>query len=106
VLDVMVIRLALVYDRSCLIWPILFESIYSVAKSGSPSASVAVELSSRPGLIHVDDVATGVHAAIDKLPLIPGTGVYPGFDLVSSQQNMKDILMLLGEILASRGYWG
>ncbi len=79
------------------------QSIYSAAKSGSLSASVAVELGSQLGLVHVDDVATGFHGAIDKLPLISGTGVYPGFDLAFSQESMKDIFDAAGREFGFKG---
>ncbi|KAE8453729.1 hypothetical protein EG329_009240 [Mollisiaceae sp. DMI_Dod_QoI] len=92
VLDVMVVRPALVYGRSCAIWSGLFGALQSAAKAGGSSVKLSIELNSRPGLIHVDDVATGFHAAVDKLPLISGTGVYPLFDLATSQESMRDIL--------------
>jgi nucleoside-diphosphate-sugar epimerase len=91
-LDVMIIRPALVYGRSNAIWTPLLQPIYSAAKSGASTASVAAELNSRPGLVHVDDVGLGLHSAVEKLPLISGTGIYPVFDLQTSQESMKDIL--------------
>ncbi|KAN0117768.1 NAD(P)-binding protein [Hyaloscypha variabilis] len=93
VLDVMVVRPALVYGRSCAIWTGLFEPLFQAAKAGSGEVvKVAADEESRPGLVHVDDVAAGFHAAVDKLPIISGTGVYPVFDLQTSQESMRDIL--------------
>ena len=92
VLDVMVVRPALVYGRSNAIWTSLLQPLYSAAQSGATSASVAAEPNSRPGLVHVDDVGLGLHCAVEKLALISGTGVYPVFDLATSQESMKDIL--------------
>lgn len=103
VLDVMVIRPALVYGRTSAIWSILFGPIYDAAQQGSASASVAADPESRPGLVHVGDVAAGFHAAVDKLPLISGTGVYPIFDLVTSQESMRDILTSVGKELGFKG---
>ncbi|CZR61104.1 uncharacterized protein PAC_11000 [Phialocephala subalpina] len=91
-LDVMVVRPALVYGRSCAIWSSLFDTLSNAAQKGEKSVNLSIESDSRPGLIHVDDVASGFHAAIDKLPLISGTGVYPLFDLVTSQESMREIL--------------
>jgi len=91
-LDVMIVRPSLVYGRSSAIWASLLQPIYQAAQRGATTAVIAVDPSSRPGLIHVDDVASGFHAAIDKLPLISGTGVYPIFDLCTSQESMRDIL--------------
>ena len=92
VLDVMIIRPALVYGRSNDIWSSLLEPIYSAVQSGASSAAVAVEPDSRPGLVHVDDVGSGLHCAVEKLPLISGTAVYPVFDLVTSDEAMREIL--------------
>lgn len=92
ILNIMVVRPSLVYGRSCAIWSSLFQPIYQAARSGATIATIAAEPLSRPGLIHVDDVASGFHAAIDKLPVVSGTGVYPIFDLFTTQESMRDIL--------------
>jgi nucleoside-diphosphate-sugar epimerase len=105
VLDVMVIRPALVYGRSCAIWTSLFEPLYKAAHSQSPPETVRVpaDEDSRPGLVHVDDVASGFHAAIENLNVIAGTGVYPVFDLQTSQESMKDILSAAARELGFKG---
>jgi nucleoside-diphosphate-sugar epimerase len=103
VLDTMVVRPALVYGRAGAIWSSLLETIHKAAQSGASSVSLIAEPNSRPGLVHVDDVASGFHAAIDKLPLISGTGVYPVFDLVTSQESMKDILESAARELGFKG---
>jgi nucleoside-diphosphate-sugar epimerase len=92
VLDVMVVRPALVYGRSSSIWSSFFEPLRKAAQNGVASVSIPLEADSRPGLIHVDDVASGFHAAIDKLSLISGTSVYPIFDLITSQESMREII--------------
>lgn len=92
VLDVMIVRPALVYGRSNAIWTSLLQPIYSAAQSGASTVSVATEPDSRPGLVHVDDVGSGLHCAVEKLALISGTGVHPVFDLQTSQESMKDIM--------------
>lgn len=97
VLDTMVVRPALVYGRAGTIWSGLFTPLLEAARAGAGAdglkeVSIAAEPNSRPGLCHVDDVGSGIHAAIDKLPLISGTGVYPIFDLITSQESMRDIL--------------
>jgi nucleoside-diphosphate-sugar epimerase len=98
VLDVMVVRPALVYGRSAAIWSSLFEPLFTAAKNvnGAEEPAGVVQIpadeDSRPGLVHVDDVATGFHCAIDKLSSISGTCVYPVFDLQTSQESMRDIL--------------
>ena len=92
VLDVMIIRPALVYGRSNAIWTSLLQPIHAAVQTNASTVSVAAKPDSRPGLVHVDDVGLGLHCAVEKLPLISGTGVYPVFDLQTSQENMKDIL--------------
>jgi nucleoside-diphosphate-sugar epimerase len=103
VLDVMVIRPALVYGRSGAIWSLYFDPLRKAAQSGTESISLPANAASRPGLIHVDDVASGFHAAIDKLPTIAGSGVYPVFDLATSQESMVDILGFAANSLGFKG---
>ncbi|KAG9229200.1 hypothetical protein BJ875DRAFT_475563 [Amylocarpus encephaloides] len=103
VLDVMVIRPGLVYGRSHAIWTGFFDAIIDAKEKGQESVALAIEPDSRPGLIHVDDVATGFHVAIDKLPLISGTGVYPIFDLVTSSESMRDIMEFAAKELGFSG---
>lgn len=103
VLDVMVVRPALVYGRSHAIWNLFFGPIYTASRDGSNSVSLAGEPDSRPGLVHVDDVASGLHAAIEKLPLIAGTGVYPVFDLVTSQESLGDIMDFAAKTIGFKG---
>jgi nucleoside-diphosphate-sugar epimerase len=89
VLDTMVIRPALVYGRSSAIWTALFEPLLSVTQV---TVSIPIEPTSRPALVHVDDVTSSLHAAVDSLPCIAATGVYPVFDLGTIQESMCDIL--------------
>jgi nucleoside-diphosphate-sugar epimerase len=105
VLDVVIIRPALVYGRSCAIWTSFFEPLYEAAQSQTLPDTVRVpaDEDSRPGLVHVDDVASGFHAAIEKLNTIAGTGVYPVFDLQASQESMKDILRAAAKELGFKG---
>lgn len=91
-LDILVIRPSLVYGRANSIWTIFFKPILDAATSGAKTVSLLASATTRPGLIHVDDVASGIKAAVEKLPLISGTSVYPIFDLVTSQENLKDII--------------
>ncbi|KAH6678578.1 NAD dependent epimerase/dehydratase family protein [Halenospora varia] len=103
VLDVMVVRPALVYGRSHAIWAMYFGAIADAAKKGEDMVEIAADIDSRPGLIHVDDVASGFHAAIEKLAVISGTGVYPVFDLVTSQEGMRDIMEFAARELGFAG---
>lgn len=103
VLDTMVIRPALVYGRSCEIWTPYFDTISKAASSGASSVSVSLNPNSRPALVHVDDVGSGLHAAVNKLPLISGTGVYPVFDLLASKEGMHDIMVAAAREIGFKG---
>jgi len=104
VLDVMVVRPSLVYGRTSAIWTTLFEPLFQAAKNGDEEVvKLPADEDSRPGLVHVDDVATGFHVAIEKLSLIAGTGVYPVFDLQTSQESMRDILVAAAREFGYKG---
>ncbi|KAF3407922.1 hypothetical protein DPV78_001801 [Talaromyces pinophilus] len=92
ILDVMIIRPALVYGRESTIWAPYFMPVLQAArnKTLSPIEIPLVE-NSRPGLIHVDDVATAFQKAVERLPMIAGVRIYPVFDLVTSQESMRGI---------------
>jgi hypothetical protein len=55
------------------------------------------------GLVHVDNVVTGIHLAIEKLELISGTSVYPSFDLTTSYENMGLLLISAAKEMGFRG---
>jgi len=103
VLDVVIIRPSLVYGGAGSIWSGLFLPLLEAVKTGSSSVSVKAKPDSMPGLVHVDDVASGLHAAVDKLHLISGTGVYPVFDLTTSQESMRIVLESAGKALGFHG---
>lgn len=93
VLDTMVVRPALVYGRSCEIWTEYFDILVKAKNTGDLTASIGLDPNSRPALAHVDDIGSGLLTAVNKLPLISGTSVYPVFDLVTSQESMRDIMV-------------
>ena len=107
VLDVVVVRPALVYGREHAIWGSFFGPVLEAArKNGTDNEAVVkipLEPTSRPGLVHVDDVAEGLRCAVEKLPLISGTGVYPIFDLTTSQESMRDIFEGFGKAVGLKG---
>jgi nucleoside-diphosphate-sugar epimerase len=90
ILDVVVVRPGLIYGRSSAIWKSFFDPVVEGAKAGLPSVQVPLQ-TGRPNLVHVDDTAEGLHRAVDKLPLLAGTGVYPVFDLVGQTESMQDV---------------
>ena len=115
VLDTIIVRPALIYGRDHTIWTTFFNHILSAAKSGGKTEEeeeeeeedsivrIPLDPTSRPGLVHVDDVASGLRCAIERLPLIANTGVYPVFDLTTSQESMRDIFDGFGRAVGLKG---
>ncbi|KAJ5179136.1 hypothetical protein N7492_002346 [Penicillium capsulatum] len=103
-LDVMVVRPSLLYGGESLTWSPFFNPILAAARR-NPTSTVTVSLDchAKPGLVHVDDAAKAFVKAIEKLPLISGTGVYPVFDLVTSQENMYEIFAAVAECVGFNG---
>ncbi|GFF41927.1 hypothetical protein IFM58399_06438 [Aspergillus lentulus] len=92
VLDVMILRPALIYGRELTIWSSFVTPLLNAARTGeTTSIEIPLEADARPGLVHVDDVARAFQCATAKLPCVSGTGVYPVFDLVTSQEGMREI---------------
>ena len=104
VLDVMIIRPALVYGRgSWILEPVLGPLIKAAKEGGLGTVEVNVALESAPGLVHVDDVGSGLRCAVEKLHELAGTGVYPVFDLQSAQQSYLSIVGNAKRILGYKG---
>lgn len=92
VLDVMILRPALIYGREGTIWGPFIMPVLEAARNGSASqVEIPLGADSRPGLIHVDDAARGFVKSVEKVHLLSGTGVYPVFDLVTSQEGIREI---------------
>ncbi|KAH8697306.1 hypothetical protein BGW36DRAFT_378410 [Talaromyces proteolyticus] len=95
VLDVLIVRPALIYGYESTIWTSLIQPLLHASQSehtAAASIKVPLDPESKPGLIHVDDVASGFEKAIDKFELLSGTAVYPVFDLATSQESMEEII--------------
>lgn len=100
-LEVMIIRPALIYGRESTIWAPYFMPVLEAARNkNTGTIEIPLVQTSRPGLIHVDDVATAFQKAVEKLPVIAGARIYPVFELVTSQESMCDIFDALAL------YWG
>ncbi|KAG9075298.1 hypothetical protein FRC06_010166, partial [Ceratobasidium sp. 370] len=103
VLDVLVVRPAVLYGGAARGWTPMFQPIVTAILSGASSAQVPLKEDAAPALIHVDDVASGMHAAVDKLHLIAGTGAYPIFDLATSHEYFKNIVDSAAKALGFQG---
>ena len=104
VLDTVVVRPALVYGRKHVVWHSFLMPLLAAARRGTEEdIEIRLDPTSQPSLIHVDDVAEGLRCAIEKLPLISGTSVYPVFDLMTSQESMRDIFTSFSEAVGMKG---
>ncbi|RBQ78516.1 hypothetical protein FVER14953_07706 [Fusarium verticillioides] len=101
ILDVAILRPALIYGGESTIWTAFILPLLQASRDKSLDAiKIPLSVDSRPGLVHVNDVATGFQKAIEKLSLINSTSVYPVFDLVTSQESMSEIFAALAS------HWG
>lgn len=103
VLDVVVVRPALLYGREHSIWSMFFAPILAAAKAGADHVRLPIHELSLPGLCHVDDAASGLQAAVEIVAQISGRGVYPVFDLVTSVESMRIIFGAAAHILGFKG---
>lgn len=111
VLDVMVLRPAMMYGGTSAIWGMLFGPVLGAARSGGPQSQqgskVQVQVQAEEGcltsLAHVDDVALGYVRAVEKVHLLAGTGVVPLFDLMTSRENMGVILREFARCVGLKG---
>lgn len=105
VLNVVILRPALIYGRESTIWSSLIDPLHKAARSNEIGpVSIPLESDSRPGLVHVDDAAKAFECAINVLPLISNTGVHPVFNLVTSQESMREIFDAMARCLRFKGY--
>ncbi|CAI7594686.1 unnamed protein product [Penicillium pancosmium] len=98
--------LALLYGRESTIWSSFIMPVYRAVQDGRDDFSpleIPLDAHSRPGLIHVDDAAAAFAKAVEKVHLFAGTGVYPVFDLVTSQEAMREIFDALATCWGFRG---
>ncbi|KAH0565717.1 hypothetical protein GP486_000881 [Trichoglossum hirsutum] len=103
-LDVMIVRPALLYGRGNPLWKILFDPLLAAAKEGSSGVvSVRADPDAMIPLVHLDDTVSGLHQAVERLPLVSGTNAWPVFDLVTSRENLRVIVEVAGRELGFRG---
>lgn len=102
-LDAMVVRPAVVYGRGELLLGMFWGQIKRAVEEKQTRVEVKASVNSRVPWVHVDDVGAAIHAAAEKLPLIAGTGVYPVFDLVTSQESLKEVLEAAARELGYKG---
>ncbi|EXJ75999.1 uncharacterized protein A1O5_00507 [Cladophialophora psammophila CBS 110553] len=101
VLDVLIFRPAQMHGRSSSGWTALWGPIAQAVADGKSHLQVPVAPTSQSPVIHVDDVASAVCRGVGKVSLLGGTSVYPVFDLVSTTENIRDILSAFARALSS-----
>lgn len=104
-LDTAIVRAALTFGGPSAIWTGPLAAALQAARAEPPPEKVQIQLDpeSTAALVHVDDVATGIQAVIEKLPLLAGTGVYPIFDIVSQVESVKAIMEAAARVFGFKG---
>lgn len=105
VLDTAVVRAALTYGGAAGIWTGPLSTLLHAARAEPqpPSVNVALDPLGTAALAHVDDIASGIHAVIDKLPLLALSGVYPVFDLMSQVESIAAIMQSAARAFGFKG---
>ncbi len=103
VLDVAVLRPALMYGKTSSIWAILLAPILQAAQKKEGSTEVLYDPGCMQPLAHVEDVALGYVKMVEKVHVFAGTGVVPVFDLQTTWENMD---VVLAEFARSVGFKG
>jgi nucleoside-diphosphate-sugar epimerase len=105
VLDVAIVRPGVVYGGSSWVFSSWFTALRDAATtaSGQDDVTLPADGDALIGLLHVEDAGAGLHAAVDKLPELRGTGVWPVFDLTSSVENVGAILQHAARELGVKG---
>ncbi|KAJ5660195.1 NAD dependent epimerase/dehydratase family protein [Penicillium longicatenatum] len=90
-LDVAILRPHTIYGRGSWVWGAWWGPLAEAAKSRSTSpVQVPVDRTACPGVVHVDDVAAGYHAAIDHID--GRLGSWPVFDLITETVSVVEVL--------------
>jgi nucleoside-diphosphate-sugar epimerase len=105
VLDTAVVRAALTYGGAAAIWTGPFATLLQAARAEPqpPTAQVQLDPLAAGVLAHVDDVASGIHALIEQLPLVATSGIYPVFDLASQVESIPAIMQAAARVFGYHG---
>lgn len=85
-----IIRPGVLYGRSAWNFGPWWGPIAALKASGGDELSIGADSSARLGLVHVEDAASGFHAAIDRIDV--GLGNWPVFDVVAETVSLADVL--------------
>ncbi|KAL5358548.1 hypothetical protein BJX96DRAFT_183016 [Aspergillus floccosus] len=102
ILDVAILRPGDIYGRSSSGFGSLWMPLQDALDSGlGGPIQVPVEISARVATIHIDDAASGLHAAIDRLR--GQLGSWPVFDLLAETVSITEIMQCSKEVFGVRG---
>lgn len=104
-LDTAIVRAACTYGGSSAIWTGPLSAALKAARAEPQPEKVQIQLDplGTAALAHVDDVASGIQALIEKLPQFAGTGIYPVFDIISQVESIKAIMEGAARALGYKG---
>lgn len=104
-LDTAIARPACTYGGSSAIWTGPLSTVLKAARTELQPEKVQIQLDplGTGPLVHVDDVASGIQALIEKLPQLAGTGIYPVFDFMSQIESIKSIMEGAARSLGYKG---
>ncbi|KAI9807219.1 MAG: hypothetical protein M1825_005937 [Sarcosagium campestre] len=103
VLNVAIARPALMYGNGQPAWGMYFGSLRAAALSKQPSVELSADPATMMGLVHVEDVGSGITAIVDKLELLDGRATFPIFNFVSSYENLGVVLKTAATYLGFKG---
>ncbi|KAL4866185.1 hypothetical protein BDV12DRAFT_173234 [Aspergillus spectabilis] len=91
VLDVAILRPCAIYGRGSWVWGTWWGGILKAKQNGNNEEAIQIpaDIEARTGTVHVDDVAAGFHAAVDRID--GRLGAWPVFDLVTETIGVQDI---------------
>ena len=91
VLDVAIVRPSQVYGRTGWIWSAWWGPLLEAKKSKTTKAiEIPSKVESRPAIIHVDDVVSGLHAVTDRIHGLLGS--WPVIDLIGETVLVRDVM--------------
>jgi nucleoside-diphosphate-sugar epimerase len=103
-LDAMIVRPAVIYGRDNPLWAFLFQPLLTAAmEKGTEAVNVQVDPEAIIPLVHVDDTVSGLHQAVERLPLISGANVWPVFDLMTSRESLRVVVQAAAWALGFHG---
>ncbi|KAL6232875.1 hypothetical protein BDW75DRAFT_246880 [Aspergillus navahoensis] len=91
VLDV-ILRPSAIYGRGSWVWSTWVGGTLKAkqGKNNTDTIQISADIATRTGTAHVDDVAAGFHAAIDRID--GRLGAWPVFDLVAENIGIQEII--------------